>query len=148
MELFLPDALINTIEKNTNSYAATKPTAYKTVTAADILLFFSITFYMGVVKLPGKADYWERDEQWPLHFMCRKMSFHHFQTIWKILHLSPMSDAEPEGETNGVESRRQQESEDETHPVDDRWYAKAALLIDQVNKVSKAIYKTQIFLAQ
>ena len=57
-ELFLPDAFLARVAKCSNLYGRSKGHSFKPISAPDILVFFSIIFYMGVVQLPAKTDYW------------------------------------------------------------------------------------------
>ena len=69
------------------------------------------------------------------------MSFSRFKATWANIHLPPVdqgnaSDEDPEGETgNGDDT-----SAEEVLPLEARWYAKAALLIDNVKKVSQHLF--------
>lgn len=64
MELFL-DRLIDLVVKSTNNYAKKRLPADKFVEVKrpDILRFSAIYYYMGVVRLPDKRDYWRQDGQ-------------------------------------------------------------------------------------
>ena len=48
-ELFLPDSFLARVVKCLNLYGKSKGHPFKPISAPDILVFFSIIFYMGVV---------------------------------------------------------------------------------------------------
>jgi hypothetical protein len=107
----------------------------------EILIFFSIVLYMGVVQLPAKADYWSSDPDWPTHPLLKGMSATRFNEIWMNIHFTPVvgeldENDEPEGETEDVETAEQILDFEELDPLDERWYAKAAPLFDRVNQFS------------
>lgn len=64
-DFFFTDPFISLIVKNTNAYIRHKGKSVRDVSKEEILVFFSIYFYMGVVKLPAKADYWRSEGLWP-----------------------------------------------------------------------------------
>ena len=81
-ELFLPDSFLARIAKCSNLYGRSKGHSFKPISAPDILVFFSIIFYMGVVRLPAKTDYWNSNGMWPTHKVLSHMSYKRFQVIW------------------------------------------------------------------
>lgn len=141
--LFLPDSILHTIKVNSNNYIRAKERRIPAISTPELMVFFSIIFYMGVVKLPAKKDYWETDGMWPTHKPCQRMSSRRFHEIWNNIHLSKVEEREeePEGENGGdfFDDRSEGSIETTIEPVDNRWYAKAALLIDQFNKVSQQV---------
>ena len=88
-EMYLPDSLIKGIVKTTNHYGREKHNGvFKEVTESEILIFFSIILYIGVVRLPAKKDYWCNHGMWPNHKPCQRMSFYRFEMIWRYIHLT------------------------------------------------------------
>jgi hypothetical protein len=73
----LPDSFVDEIVINTNKYAIARLGKGKFIPAKkhEILGFFAIHYYMGIVKLPAKRDYWTTDPNWPSH------PFNSFQAI-------------------------------------------------------------------
>ena len=144
-ELYLSEKFVKSIVKHSNVYAKAKYQGnIKPVTQAEILIFFSIILYMGVVRLPAKADYFKTHGMWPVHKPCQQMSFYCFEQIWRVIHLTAEEERgdEPEGESEPGELREQDDDEDVEIPqVDTRWYAKAAPMIDMVNKISQKLCK-------
>ena len=65
----LPDSFVNEIVINTNKYAEARLGKGKFIPAEkhEILGFFAVYYYMGIVKLPAKSDYWTTDADWPSH---------------------------------------------------------------------------------
>ena len=89
--------------------------------------------------MPSKEDYWETGGGYPTHHVCQAMPYWRFLQIWKNIHLVPFK-TEDEEEPEGEVDPDNEESED-VQPIDDRWYAKSALFIDNVNKVSQQLCK-------
>jgi len=73
----LPDSLIEEIAESSNVYARQHLAPGKLqsdIKSAEILIFFAIYYYMGIVKLPAKKDYWQRsDDIWPSHPIAKQM---------------------------------------------------------------------------
>jgi len=62
----LPNSLIEHITDSSNAYARQHVSPEKRqgeIKCADILIFFAIYYYMGIVKLPAKRDYWRRSDE-------------------------------------------------------------------------------------
>ena len=91
-EIFYPDHLMDLFAQSTNGYAKARlpPGKYQEVNRADILRFFAILYYMGIVHLPAKEDYWKQEHgeggQWPEHQCICGMSYQRFYCIWRNLH--------------------------------------------------------------
>ena len=64
-ELFLPDSFLARVAKCSNLYGRSKGHSFKPISAPNILVFFSIIFYMGVARLPAKTDYWNSNTPSP-----------------------------------------------------------------------------------
>ena len=86
-ELFLPDSILARVAKCSDLYGKTKGRSFKPISAPDILVFFSLIFYMGVVRLPTKTDYWNSNGMWPIHKVLSCMSYQRFQVIWCNIYL-------------------------------------------------------------
>src|SRR6056300_342697 len=73
----LPDSLIEDIAESSNVYARQHLAPGKLqsdIKSAEILVFFAIYYYLGIVKLPAKKDYWQRsDDIWPSHPIAKQM---------------------------------------------------------------------------
>jgi Transposase IS4 len=91
------------------------------MTAAEILWFLAIYYYMGVVRLPARSDYWRhscsRSRWYPVHTVVTKMTRYRFEYIWRNLHLSAggevsAKDAEEEDEDAEEEDEDDLEDED------------------------------------
>ena len=54
------------------------------------------------------------------------MKEYHFHQIWRHIHLTPITQIDLFGD----------EVDEENAPIDAQWYAKAALFIDQANRIS------------
>ena len=62
IELYFSDRFLKSIRHHTNIYGRQKGRAeFKDISEEDLLFFFSIIFYMGVVRLPAKKDYFESE---------------------------------------------------------------------------------------
>jgi hypothetical protein len=161
--LFLSESLIEGIVVATNAYAKKQlvPAKVHPVDEADILRFFAIFFYMGIVRVPAKKDYWRGASSfWPVHQPCLSLPRTRFEYIWRYIHLTETDDMEEdieiqeemdgedrEGETFGGEHAVEEEDavenndEEPSQPLsmDPRWWAKAAPFIDHVNAISQCL---------
>ena len=156
-ELFLPDFLLDQFAECTNEYAAERlPESFQVeVTRAELLRFFAIYYYMGIVRLPNKKDYWRggTEDVWPIHAVCRSLSRTRFEYIWRNIHLTPSTEADDETNINeepgpedmleedfSVEAvEEQDEDEEQDRQKEYKWYHKAAPLVEHVNQTSKRI---------
>lgn len=151
---FLPDKIISKIAKSTNAYAASrnKDTPNKLeepVTAQEVLKFLAIYYYMGLVRLPARRDYWRTvDRTWPEHRVPRELSRDRYDYIWRYLHLCAEEIQEVDEEEDDDDSDAHDDvdddapaSADEQLPVDSRWFAKCGWFIDHTNEVSQSVCK-------
>ena len=93
-ELFLPDVFIDKVVSATNAYASAQlpPLKVEPVARVDILQFFALYYYFGLVRLPSKEDYWKADYSiWPIHPACQCMTKNCFLYIWRYIHLTDLS---------------------------------------------------------
>ena len=140
LELFLPDSFLARVTKCLNLYRKSKGHSFKPISAPDILVFFSIIFYMGVVRLPAKTDYWNSNGMWPTHKVLSCMSYKRFQVIWyNICLVKPDEVDDDGGETDSDDKGEDMEDDNYSQPPDKRWFAKAAPIIDLVNETSKKV---------
>jgi hypothetical protein len=154
--LFLPDSLIQSIVKSTNAYAKRNevPSKLLDIDEADILRFLAIYYYMGIVKLPYRRDYWKQaDDFWPMHQPCLCLARNRFDYIWRYLHMTEVEgrdvevvDIEGDDDDEPValeqdDDRSALQADDVEREADTRWYKKAAPLIDHVNKISRTLCK-------
>ena len=115
-------------------------------THSSILVFFSIIFYMGVVRLPAKTDYWNSNGMWPTHKILSRMSYKCFQVIWRNIYLVKLGEGDDDGDkTDSDDEGEDMEDDDSSQPPDERWFAKAAPIIDLVNETSKKVCKFPAF---
>jgi len=158
--LFFTDDLLAEWAEATNAYAASRlpRSRRKKVTKSTILRFFAIIYYMGVVRLPSKEDYFEAtedDDFWPEH-PAIKLSYSMFRYMWRNFHMTYHNDSSDEGDIgrdDDVDEDFEDESDDpdvtddpepplagnapETQP----WYHKVKDFMAHVNKVSKRCCK-------
>eukprot|EP00977_Amphora_coffeiformis_P028385 scaffold34942_cov130-Amphora_coffeaeformis.AAC.1 len=59
-ELFFPDTLLDDMVEKSNAYARSwlPPSKRSDINRAELLRFYAIYYYMGLIKLPNKRDYW------------------------------------------------------------------------------------------
>ncbi len=57
------------------------------ISSADVTMFFAITMYMGVVRLPSMEAYWNHGAVLPKHFFAQHMSFYRYPMMWRCLAL-------------------------------------------------------------
>ena len=108
------------------------------ISTPDILVFFSINFYMGVVQLPVKTDYWNANGMWPTHMVLSHMSYKRFQVIWRSIYLVKPDEGNDDGdETDSDDEGEGMDDDDGSQPPDERWLAKAAPIMDLVNETLK-----------
>ena len=89
-ELFLPDQLLDGWVASTNLYSRARLARDRVnpVTRPELLRFLAIIYYMGVVRLPSKADYFlASDGVLPVHHVL-KLSRKRFDYIWRNVHTS------------------------------------------------------------
>jgi hypothetical protein len=168
--LFFPDELIDQMVRSTNAYAKKKetPARLQPVDSSDVLRFLAIYYYIGIVKLPCKRDYWrEPGTFWPTHPTCLTLTRRRFEYIWRYLHLTEQDvlieeDIEVDEEVEGIDRLDGEANDDEDEEIledpsadpqdgwivsdmyaiiDERWYGKVGILIDHVNKVSQLLCK-------
>ena len=151
-DLFLPDSFIQKIATTTINYAKKTVPAnrYKKVTPEEILRFVGIYFYMGVVQLPCKEDYFHSEPGfWPIHPCTAGMSFARYKYIWRTIHLTQKTDdlleiedpnldlPDEEGEEDSFNKDDVPDDPEEELQADTRWYAKAAPIVEKVIEVSQ-----------
>lgn len=91
--LLLTDELIGMLVENTNKYA--RSSAYSTtargkewrdIDAAEMRLYLSIVFYMGVVRVPSRKHVFDRAGLFGQEWIFSKMSKYRFSAISRCLH--------------------------------------------------------------
>ena len=102
MEQFLcSSAVVESIVINSNSYIdqwkLMTPTAdtwrrkndCAPITSGDVYQFIAILYYMGIVRLASKDDYWSTHDWMPSnHPVCVGMSRNRFRFIWRFFHVN------------------------------------------------------------
>lgn len=160
VELFYTDEMLDFIVNCTNSYAKERlpPSKVQEVSRSEILRFLAIYYYMGIVKLPNKRDYWRNDTSfWPQHSIVQSLSRTRFEYIWRNIHLVASTEVDEEADVdedadaedtddeappnNKEDDEDNNDAVDEERPADTRWYKKVASFFDHIMKVSKIICK-------
>ncbi len=87
---YFPDHLIKKWTKCTNKYACDNcdKRKIKEVKEQHILQFLAVYYYMGVVRLPAKRDYWKQGGMWPVHPVMKGMSRDMFEFLFRYFHVS------------------------------------------------------------
>ena len=69
-------------------------------TLKDVYHFFAIIYYMGVIRLPEKDDYWSTEPLMPVHELCHQhgMTRNRFRFLWRHIHLSVVQNTEEDDE--------------------------------------------------
>jgi hypothetical protein len=119
-------------------------------------------YYMGLVKLPSKRDYWHSGPNsiWPSHVPVLSISRAKYEYIWRNIHLVRNTtpddeedideDEDPEEDLTGDAEDDEEEDEEEEReddiprqlpPETEEWYEKARLLLDHIMAVSRRICK-------
>ena len=119
---------------------------------------------MGLVRLPARKDYWRQDpNNWPVHPLATEISRDRFDFIWRHIHLDNVTAVDDIDESilevddgaviPGTEQYVVVETVDDNTPEADadrpptleeiqqneKWYKKAALILDHVNEFSKTV---------
>ena len=124
----------------------TKGHSFKPISTPDILVFFSMIYYMGIFQLPAKTDYWKSDGMWPTHKAIGHISYNHFQVIWSNIYLVKPDGADNDGDnSDSSDEGEDMDDDDDSQPQDERWFAKAAPIIDLINETSKMVCKFPAF---
>ena len=74
------------------------------------------------------------------------MSYKCFQVIWRNIYLVKPDEGDDDGdETDSDDEGEDMDDDDGSQPPDERWFAKAAPIIDLVNETSKKVCKFPAF---
>ena len=163
-EMFFPDSVLDHMVEKTNAYAASRlpPSKRQPVNRAELLRFLAIYYFMGLVRLPSRKDYWKgsQDGFWPLLQPCLTLSRLRFEYIWRNLHFiggTPLPDEEDDvdeesdDDVDGLEeiTHNEEELEDEGDDIPDpedganveetSWYKKVGYFLSHVSAVSQRI---------
>jgi Transposase IS4 len=96
MQMFFPDWLLEQMVVCTRAYAESRLTfkKLKEIGKADILRFIAALYYMGVVRMPSKFDYFftgyvksDVPDVWPLHSSGVKINKTMFIYLWRNFHM-------------------------------------------------------------
>ena len=83
--LFLSDDIVQHIVKCTNHYINFRLSGRQQseVSASDVLQFFAIIYYLGIVRVPCKYDLWSKHGELPTHSIAveNEMKRDSFETI-------------------------------------------------------------------
>lgn len=91
-ELWISYSLLKELSDRTNKYIIsrginTKWSYQELTTSSDICQFIAIIYYMGIVELPYKDDYWSTDEILPSHPVVNGISRARFRFLLATLTL-------------------------------------------------------------
>ena len=168
VETFFPDSLLEELATKTNSYAATllPPSRRRHVKPSDIAFFLAMYYYMGIVKLPAKGDYWRTENDfWPTHPVAQNISRDMFHYIWRYIHFkggghgrdAEMEEVNEDGDEESIgeldyvaedEDEAEDEEEDEQEQEaaaanqeqeDLSWYHKVSPFLEHVIRVSQKL---------
>ena len=141
-ELFLPDSFLARVTKCSNLYGKAKGHSFKPISTPNILVFFSIIYYMGIIQLPVKTDYWKSDGKWPTHKAIGCMSYKHFQVICCNIYMVKPDGSDNDGdEFDSSDEGEDMNDDDGSQHQDERGFAKASPIIYLVNETSKKVCK-------
>jgi Transposase IS4 len=109
MQMFFPDWLLEQMVECTRAYAESRLTfkKLKEIDKADVLRFIAALYYMGVVRMPSKFDYFftgyvksDVPDVWPLHSSGVKINKTMFIYLWRNFHMhkKPNTYSSPDGE--------------------------------------------------
>ena len=107
VDQYFPPSLMQSIANHSNAYVLEckrrdpnldiwkRKTDSRPITISCMYQFFAIIYYMGIVKLPCKDDYWSTDDMMPTHDLCNQcgMSRNRFRFLWRYFHTNhPIED--------------------------------------------------------
>jgi len=112
LDRFFPDFFIKETVENSNDYVKHRRTLQpdlkiwkdKKISApydnSSVYHLFACLYYMGIVKLPSKSDYFCDSGYWPYHPVMRElgMTRDRFTFLWRHLHLSTVDMSAVEAE--------------------------------------------------
>ena len=79
---------------------------------------------------------------WPTHNAISRMSYKHFQVIWRNIYLVKPDGDDNDGDDSDTSNKGEDtDNDDVSQTQDERWFAKAAPIIDLVNETSKKVCK-------
>src|SRR4051812_20898175 len=90
--LFFPQNQLQTIDTNTNKYAAVHGAKQGTnqkgegrnwvsLTIEELRVWLALVIYMGIFKFPSVNDYWIKNSNYPSHELTKLMSLLRFQQV-------------------------------------------------------------------
>jgi hypothetical protein len=87
LQCFLTPSLISTIATNTNLYAISKqaPAGWTTI-PEEIWLFIAVHIFMGIVELPYRYMYWEKE--WRQQYVVEAFSRDRFTELLRYFHIA------------------------------------------------------------
>ena len=87
-------------------------------TMGEMYHFLAITYYMGVVRLPSKDDYWSTNKWMPSHPICTKFGMHRmrFKFLWRHLHVECDDEDNDNDSAAGDSEIHSDDEDDETQP--------------------------------
>jgi len=136
VQLFFTDEFLGKIADESNDYAKrtlseNTSKLEKDITSSEISLFFSLIYYMGVVQLPCKDDYWRDDAPLPKHRLTTQITRERFRYIWRYIHLPSIQQEEQIGADN--------ESDSNNHAQSAVWFEKVQYFVNHIRKFSDSL---------
>ena len=170
-------SIVSRISINSNKYIEDRKKSFpdldcwkrkkdcRPITVGCVYQFIAIIYYMGIVKLPDKDDYWSNDKWMPEHPVCNEfnMTRNRFRFIWRHIHVNHTNDdleddvvdddgnqtevevsmdrvdreQDDELSTDTVSNDGDDDSDDDCVAKKDVWFSKIAPLIDHFRNVSE-----------
>lgn len=104
-ELFITDALLDTIVIQTNTYAQQKINAapltrrsrfisWKPTTRTEMKKFIGIIIYMGLVGMPEISSYWSKSKLYANSYVSSVMTRERFEILLRCIHFRDNTDAD------------------------------------------------------
>lgn len=91
VQRFFNSSMLDTIETNTNKYAARKRDGkgrpWRENNAPELNSFIGIIIYTGVFRSSRTTDYWNRDGRSPTHKITQYMALTSFNQLKRYLHI-------------------------------------------------------------
>jgi Transposase IS4 len=109
MHVFFPDSLLDRMVPCTNAYSAQRvePRKRRTIGNADLLRFFATLYYMGVVRISAKTDYFDDSSTILQHHPGIRMEKAMFLYLWRNFHMHMVA-----GSAEGADEKPPDEEEE------------------------------------
>ena len=103
LSLFFDQRIIDLVIEETNRYAeqiGQRDSAWRSVTEAEVWVFFGMQMLMGIVKLPQEEMNWSKDELYERPIFQKLMSLKRWRKIKQYMHFTNNESFDPDTHPN------------------------------------------------